>query len=67
MWKEKLGNALIDIAKYFITGVLVTSLVKDLEGVRWLIYLLSTVAAAILFAVGIKLVNDNKNKPTWEQ
>lgn len=36
MWKDKLGNALIDIAKYFITGVLVTSLVKDLEGVRWL-------------------------------
>lgn len=60
MWKEKLGNALIDTAKYFITGVLVTSLVKDLESVRWLIYLLSTVAAAILFAVGIKLVNDNK-------
>lgn len=47
--------------------MLVTSLVKDLEGVRWLIYLLSTVAAAILFAVGIKLINDNKNKPTWEQ
>ncbi len=60
MWKEKLGNALIDIAKYFITGVFVTSLVKDLEDVRWFIYLSSTVSAAILFAIGIKLINDNK-------
>lgn len=60
MWKEKLGNALIDISKYFITGVLVTSLVKDLEGVRWLVYLIGTVAAAILFAIGIKFINDNK-------
>ena len=60
MWKDKLGNALIDIAKYFITGVFVTSLVKDLEDVRWLIYLSSTVSAAILFAIGIKLINDNK-------
>lgn len=60
MWKDKLGNALIDIAKYFITGVLVTSLVKDLEGVRWLVYLIGTVAAAILFPIGIKFINDNK-------
>lgn len=50
MWKEKLGNSLIDIAKYFITGVFVTSLVKDLEDVRWLIYLLSLVVAALLFS-----------------
>lgn len=62
MWKEKLGNALIDIAKYFITGVFVTSLVKDLEDVRWLIYLLSLVVAAALFVIGVNLINDNKNK-----
>lgn len=60
MWKEKLGNALIDIAKYFITGVFVTSLVKDLEDVRWLIYLLSLVVATALFVIGIYLINDNK-------
>ncbi len=62
MWKEKLGNALIDIAKYFITGVFVTSLVKDLEDVRWLIYLLSLVVATALFVIGIYLINDNKDK-----
>ena len=27
MWKEKLGNYLIDVSKYFLTGVFVASLV----------------------------------------
>ena len=34
MWKEKLGNYLIDVSKYFLTGVFVASLVKDLEEIR---------------------------------
>ena len=38
MWKEKLGNYLIDISKYFLTGVFVASLVKDLQDMRWIIY-----------------------------
>lgn len=31
MWKEKLGNYLIDVSKYIITGVVITSLFKDLS------------------------------------
>lgn len=60
MWKEKLGNYLIDISKYFITGVFVTSLVKDLEQVRWMIYLISIALAAVLFILGIVLTNKKK-------
>lgn len=60
MWKEKLGNYLIDISKYFITGVFVTSLVKDLQDVRWLIYIISIGLAALLFVIGILLTNKNK-------
>ena len=30
IWKEKLGNYLIGISKYFLTGVFVASLIKDL-------------------------------------
>lgn len=60
MWKEKLGNYLIDISKYFITGVFVTSLVKDLQDVRWLIYIISIGLAALLFIIGILLTNKNK-------
>ena len=51
MWKEKLGNSLF-----------VTSLVKDLEDVRWLIYLLSLVVAALLFFIGVTLLKEKDNK-----
>jgi hypothetical protein len=60
MWKEKLGNYLIDVSKYFLTGVFVTSLVKDLEGMRWLIYGLSAFIAALLLIVGLILSNKMK-------
>lgn len=57
MWKEKLGNYLIDVSKYFLTGVFVASLIKDLEDMRWLIYLLSGAISLILLALGIILTN----------
>ncbi len=59
MWKEKLGNYLIDISKYFLTGVFVASLIKDLEDMRWLIYLLSGVISAVLLFSGLILTNKN--------
>ena len=55
MWKEKLGNYLIDVSKYFLTGVFVASLVKDLEEIRWLIYVLSGSVAAVLLLLGLIL------------
>ena len=57
MWKEKLGNYLIDVSKYFLTGVFVASLVKDLEEIRWLIYVLSGSVAAVLLLLGLILTN----------
>lgn len=60
MWKEKLGNYLIDISKYFLTGVFVASLVKDLEDFRWLIYTLSATVAFILLILGLILTNKSK-------
>ena len=52
MWKEKLGNYLIDVSKYFLTGVFITSLIKDLEDVRWLIYAISGSVATVLLIAG---------------
>jgi len=60
MWKEKLGNYLIDISKYFLTGVFVASLVKDLEDVRWLIYAISGTVSIILLLTGLILTNKKK-------
>ncbi len=57
MWKEKLGNYLIDVSKYFLTGVFITSLIKDLEDVRWLIYAISGSVATVLLIAGLVLTN----------
>lgn len=38
MWKEKLGNYLIDISKYTLTAVFIASLFKDLEEMKWIVY-----------------------------
>ena len=62
MWKEKLGNYLIDVSKYFLTGVFVASLVKDLEEIRWLIYVLSGSVAAVLLVLGLILTNKKEDK-----
>lgn len=60
MWRAKLGNYLIDVSKYFITGVFVASLVKDLEEIRWLIYVLSGVVSVSFLLLGLILTNDKK-------
>ena len=62
MWKEKLGNYLIDVSKYFLTGVFVTSLIKDLADMRWFIYILSGSVAIILLLLGLILTNTKKEE-----
>lgn len=62
MWREKLGNYLIDISKYFLTGVFVASLIKDMEDMRWLIYVLSGTVSSVLLFAGLVLTNKNEKK-----
>lgn len=62
MWKEKLGNYLIDISKYFLTGVFVASLIKDMEDMGWLIYALSGTVSAVLLVAGLILTNRKSDK-----
>lgn len=61
MWKEKLGNYLIDVSKYFLTGVFVASLIKDLENVRWLIYALSGTIALVLLLLELTIKERIRN------
>ena len=62
IWREKLGNYLIGVSKYFLTGVFVASLIKDLEDMRWLIYVLSGTIAAALLVLGLILTNNKEKK-----
>lgn len=57
MWKEKLGNYLIDISKYVITGVVISSLFKDFGDSKVLIYGLGFTAALMALIAGLILTN----------
>ena len=58
-WKENLGKYLIDISKYVVTGVLITSIFKDLDD-KFFIYVWSVVVAIIALIVGLVLTNKKK-------
>jgi len=60
MWKEKLGNYLIDISKYVLTGVVISSLFKDFGESKYLIYGLGVLVSLLALAFGLVLTNKKK-------
>lgn len=60
MWKEKLGNYLIDISKYVLTGIVIASLFKDVEDKRFLIYTLGLLVTMATLIAGLILSNKKK-------
>lgn len=59
MWKENLGQYLIDISKYVVTGVIIASTFKDLDD-KYMVYILSAVVAIMALIVGLILTNKKK-------
>jgi len=62
VWLEKLGTYLIDVSKYLLTGVLISSLMSDYESSRETIYWLGGLAAVVTLVVGLLLVNKYSKK-----
>ena len=62
MWREKLGNYLIDVSKYVLTGVVISSFFRDFGEHKYLIYGLGVVASASTLIVGLLLTNKRKEK-----
>ncbi len=62
MWKDKLGDYLIDISKYIFTGVVIASLFKDMEDSRWLIYGLGFSSSILALILGLILTNKKEQK-----
>jgi len=61
MWKEKLGNYLIDISKYVLTGVVISSFFRDFGDRLFLIYGLGVLSSVSFLALGLVLTNkENK-------
>jgi len=60
MWKEKLGNYLIDISKYVLTGVVISSLFKDFGESRIFIYGIGIILSILALITGLILTNKRK-------
>ena len=58
-WKENLGKYLIDISKYVVTGVMITSIFKDMED-QFYIYIFAFFLAIPALIVGLVLTNKKK-------
>jgi hypothetical protein len=60
--KKKIGEWLMDIAKYMLTAVVISSFFKDLEN-KWVMYALGIVAVALSFYIGVDMFDkNNKNE-----
>ena len=59
VWKENLGKYLLDISKYVVTGVMITSLFKDLDD-KIIIYICSFIISLSALVVGLVLTNKKK-------
>ena len=60
-WIENLGKYLLDISKYVTTGVVISSLFKDVSDSS-AIYIIGTIVAVSTLVVGLVLTNKKKKK-----
>ena len=60
-WIENLGKYLLDISKYVTTGVVISSLFKDVSDSS-AIYIIGTIVAVSTLIVGLVLTNKKKKK-----
>lgn len=60
MWKEKLGSYLIDVSKYVLTGVVITSFFKDFENSRPTVYGVGLLFSILVLIAGLVLSNKKK-------
>ena len=60
MWQEKLGNYLIDISKYVLTGIVISTLFKDFGDSKFFIYGTGIVVSILSLVFGLFLANKKK-------
>jgi hypothetical protein len=60
MWKEKLGNYLIDISKYVLTGVVISSFFRDFGNYKFFVYGFGVMFSALTLVTGLLLIKLNK-------
>lgn len=58
--REELGKWLMDIAKYVVTAVLITSVFGSVED--WLVYLIGIIVVSVTLSIGLYLVKNKTSK-----
>ena len=56
--KKKIGEWLMDVSKYMLTAVLISTIFKDLEN-KWIIYVIGFIAVMISLYIGIDMFDKN--------
>ena len=54
---EKVSDFLMDISKYVLTAVIITSAFEELADVRWMMYVVGVAGAFLLLFVSIFIMN----------
>lgn len=63
---EKLGNYALDISKYVLTGIVIASFFKDMEGNNATLYMLGVFFSALFLIIALTAyhLQNNKEKKT---
>jgi len=56
--KKKIGEWLMDVSKYMLTAVLISTIFKDLEN-KWVVYLVGFIAVIFSLYIGVDLFDKN--------
>ena len=60
---EKVSVFLLDISKYVLTAVIITSAFEELSDIGWMMYLVGIIGAALFLSVSVVMLNiANKGK-----
>ena len=59
---EKVSDFLMDIAKYVLTAVIITSAFEELADVGWMMYLWGISGSLILFVLSLLIINFENRK-----
>ena len=58
--KKKIAEWLMDVSKYMLTAVIISTIFKDLEN-KWTIYFVGFVAVIFSLYIGVNMFDKNSN------
>ena len=60
--KKKIGEWLLDVSKYMLTAVLISTFFKDIEN-KMIVYMVCLVGVIISLLIGVRMFDKNSKNP----